>query len=285
MHRDGLGIPKDPKKAFHLFSGAAGQDLAEAQVNLGKMHFERGEIQQAFQYYEVAIRHGSPFEAFHLLGKIHSTTARLPSHSGGQKGSCGVSVAYFKMVNERGTWTDDFIGDGDRAWARGEEDIAMVKWLMAAEMGSEIAQNNVAFLLDQGKGGDLYGGKMEGDMAMRYWIRSAAQDNVDAMVKVGDLYCKLYHAVETQLTIDSGQVNATELDGTPHELAANYYQTAADSQQSAMAYWNLGWMYEMGQGVPRDWHLAKRYYTMSGETTLEAWPAVMLSMTGLYLRS
>jgi hypothetical protein len=27
------------------------------------------------------------------------------------------------------------------------------------------------------------------EMAMRWWIRSAAQDNVDAMVKVGDYYC------------------------------------------------------------------------------------------------
>jgi SEL1 protein len=69
------------------------------------------------------------------------------------------------------------------------------------------------------------------------------------------------------------------------ELAVTYYQTAADTQLSAMAYWNLGWMYEMGKGVPRDWHLAKRYYEMSGETALEAWPAVVLSLTGLYLRS
>ena len=52
-----------------------------------------------------------------------------------------------------------------------------------------------------------------------------------------------------------------------------------------MAYWNLGWMYEQGQGVPRDWHLAKRYYDMSGETSREAWPAVLLSLAGLYLRS
>ena len=69
-----------------------------------------------------------------------------------------------------------------------------------------------------------------------------------------------------------------------YELAATYYQTAADTQGSAMAYWNLGWMYEQGQGVPRDWHLAKRYYDMSSETSSEAWPAVMLSLIGLYLR-
>lgn len=194
MYRDGLGVAKDSKKAFHFFQGAAGQDLAEAQVNLGKMHMERGELQQAFQFFEVAIRHGSPFEAFHLLSKIHATTARLPSHAGGQRGNCGVSVAYFKLASERGSWNDDYIAQGDRDWARGEEDLAMVKWLIAAEMGSEIGQNNIAFLLDQGKGVELFEtptGRSVDELAMRYWVRSAAQDNVDAMVKVGDLYCAL----------------------------------------------------------------------------------------------
>ena len=169
---------------------------------------ERGELQQAFQYFEVAIRHGSPFEAFHLLAQIHATTARLPAHAGGERGHCGVSVAYYKLVGERGSWQDSFIGDGDRAWARGDEETAFVKWLIAAEMGSEVGQNNVAFLLDQGKGGELFvsgrqlssdtgkapkvvGREQETALGMRYWIRSAAQDNVDAMVKVGDLYCEL----------------------------------------------------------------------------------------------
>jgi SEL1 protein len=135
------------------------------------------------------VRHGSPFEAFHLLAKIYATTARLPSHAGGERGNCGVSVAYFKIVSERGSWQDDFVGEGDRAWARGEEDVALVRWLVAAEMGSEIGQNNVAFLLEGGRGEQLFPGSTK-SLAMRHWVRSAAQDNVDAMVKVGDLYCE-----------------------------------------------------------------------------------------------
>ena len=53
---------------------------------------------------------------------------------------------------------------------------------------------------------------------------------------------------------------------------------------SAMAYWNLGWMYEMGKGVPRDWHMAKRNYDLSMETNLEAQLPATLSLIGLYLR-
>lgn len=39
IFRDGLGVEPDLKKANALFLAAAQQDLAEAQVNLGKYHF------------------------------------------------------------------------------------------------------------------------------------------------------------------------------------------------------------------------------------------------------
>jgi SEL1 protein len=38
IHRDGLLVPVDKQKAYHFFQAAAGQDLAEAQVNLAKLH-------------------------------------------------------------------------------------------------------------------------------------------------------------------------------------------------------------------------------------------------------
>jgi SEL1 protein len=39
IYRDGLGVKKDEKKALTNFNIAAGQDLAEAQVNMGKYHY------------------------------------------------------------------------------------------------------------------------------------------------------------------------------------------------------------------------------------------------------
>jgi len=44
-------------------------------------------------------------------------------------------------------------------------------------------------------------------------------------------------------------------------------------------------MYETGKGVPRDWHLAKRYYDLCGEVSPDAWIGVVGSLVGLYLRS
>jgi TPR repeat protein len=68
-HSPDTGSPSDAAESPRI------QANAEAQFMVGLFHStERGELQQAFQYFEVAIRHGS-LEAFHLLAKIHATTA------------------------------------------------------------------------------------------------------------------------------------------------------------------------------------------------------------------
>lgn len=163
----------------------------------------------ATQLLDLALRQGSPFEAFHLSANIHAQTARLPAESGGRPGMCGVAVAYYKLVSERGAWTDDFILSADRAWARGEEEKALLGWWIAAEMGYEAAQNNVAYVLSQGEGMTSTIGSGAGEKAdarhvpwvkdltpeqkrekeLVMWVRSAGQDNVDSMVMVGDYYC------------------------------------------------------------------------------------------------
>jgi SEL1 protein len=74
-------------------------------------------------------------------------------------------------------------------------------------------------------------------LALTQWTRSAAQTNVDALVKVGDYY---YHGL-----------GVSEEETTRMEKAARYYQSAADTQLSALAMWNLGWMHENGIGVPQ----------------------------------
>lgn len=75
-------------------------------------------------------------------------------------------------------------------------------------------------------------------LALTQWTRAAAQRNVDALVKVGDYY---YHGLGVPEYSESVRF----------EKAARYYQSAADTQMSALAMWNLGWMYENGMGVPR----------------------------------
>ena len=75
-------------------------------------------------------------------------------------------------------------------------------------------------------------------IALTYFTRSAAQDNVDALLKTGDYY---YAGL--------GSTSEASL-----EKAASFYRSAANSHTSAMAMWNLGWLHETGTGVTQVSH-------------------------------
>ena len=65
-----------------------------------------------------------------------------------------MAVSFYKLVAERGVWDDDLLRDAEIAWMSGTEqgkEVAMLKWWIAAERGFEIAQNNLAYVLDQGR--------------------------------------------------------------------------------------------------------------------------------------
>lgn len=67
--------------------------------------------------------------------------------------ACSVAVSYYKVVAERGVWDVDLISHANLAWASGNDrnrEIAMLQWWIAAERGYEPAQNNLAYVLDQG---------------------------------------------------------------------------------------------------------------------------------------
>ena len=105
-------------------------------------------------HFENALRLGSPFEAYYYLADIQARQVRsklLPPEIAGS--SCAVAVSFFKLVAERGSWDDDMLRDADYAWSLGTErgsEMAMLRWWIAAERGVEVAQNNLAYVLDQG---------------------------------------------------------------------------------------------------------------------------------------
>lgn len=107
---------------------------------------------------------------------------------------------------------------------------------------------------------------------MTQWTRSAAQRNIDSLVKVGDYY---YHGLGVP----------DEPTDIRFEKAAGYYQSAADTHMSALAMWNLGYMYENGVGVAQDFHLAKRHYDLAAGINTEAYIPVTLSLAKLRIKS
>lgn len=109
----------------------------------------------ATAYFETALRQGSPFEAYYYLADIQARQARasmIPPEIAGS--SCAIAVSFYKLVAERGTWEDNLLKDADDTWNLGTErgsEMAMLRWWVAAERGYEVAQNNLAYVLDQGE--------------------------------------------------------------------------------------------------------------------------------------
>lgn len=179
-----------------------------------------------------------------------------------------MAASFYKHISERGVWAEDLMREGEALWKLGTDnakEAAILRWWIASERGFEAAQNNLAYILDQGnlplhfwhftttkmrmpsldksilrltRFAPSVPSNGTARLALTQWTRSAAQRNVDALVKVGDYY---YHGLGVP----------DEPEAKRWEKAAGFYQSAVDTQVSALAMWNLGWMYENGVGVPQ----------------------------------
>lgn len=277
MLRDGLGTSINMATATTYFEAAAKARHSGANVNLAKIHMDMGDVDSAIKCLTIASFGEHRFEAKHLLAKIYAKLARTQQSNQ----QCRAALAGFKATAEMGDWSTRISHKAEHAWRRGERQKALLGWALAGEMGYESAQNNVAYMLDRANSHarilDIStkpqtDGNFTDRLALVHWTRSAAQNNVDAMVKMGDYY---FYGIGTG---NPGQ--------PAYEKAAACYSAAADRGVSALAFWNLGWMYENGIGVARqDFHLAKRYYDTAVETNVEAYLPVALSLVKLHIRA
>ena len=271
MHLQGLGVSIDVSKAAEYFAAAADQDLAVAQTHLGILFLDQGDTKTATKYFERAAHNGHIEAYYHLAEMINKGI--------GQERSCGMAAMYYKIVAEKAEVVWGALNEANEAYEEGDNQKAIIRYLMAAEQGSENSQANVAWLLDHSKPRwspiawlsslQQSARSFIGDaaVALIYWTRSAKQNNFDSLVKMGDYYL-------------SGLGTAMS-----PENAAACYQAAADTLQSAQAMWNLGWMHENGVGIEQDFHLAKRFYDQALETNKEAYLPVQLSLWKLRWRS
>lgn len=285
LHLHGLGVEKDPIKAADYFAPAADQDLAAAQVRLGIMFLDQGDHASALRYFDLAARN-KHIEAYYYL-------AEMTYQGIGRDRSCGHASSLYKQAAEKAESIVAPIHEANTAWDDGDVETALVAYMLAAEQGFESAQNNVAYILDKTQP-RLYSiaylpgilssslsstaksastAFADASLALMSWARSAAQDNVDALVRLGDYY---------QYGIG--------VPAPDYEKSASCYVRAADgipglAPQSAQAMWNLGWMHENGVGMEQDFHLAKRYYDQALETNTEAQFPVKLALGKLRLRS
>ena len=127
------------------------------------------------------MRHGSPFEAYYYIASLHASRAQDPASTPAMiAGSCPFAVSFYKLVAERGCWKEDLLAEAEVLWQAATEknkgktgllgsgtggdgakqrEGAMLRWFIAADRGYEIAQNNIAWVLDQGKCYSLIGSR------------------------------------------------------------------------------------------------------------------------------
>ncbi|KAI9280236.1 hypothetical protein BC943DRAFT_331053 [Umbelopsis sp. AD052] len=258
---------QDLVNARVLFKQAAELDYDEAQVNLATLYFNSGEMTDEAMSLLKAASHKKNLRAMYMLANIYSSEAS-------NQQSCVLAVTYYKMTVERGDWLYSTFDEAYNAYMRDDYESAALYYMLAAEKGFELAQSNVAWLLDDQP--SLFNrvrnitedidNQAAQEHALIYWTRAANQNNVEARVKMGDCY---YHGIGTSVD---------------YEKAASCYQVAAEMERSSLAMWNLGWMYENGIGTVRDFHLAKRWYDSALHYNREAYLVVKLSLIKLHAR-
>ncbi|GBP24427.1 Protein sel-1 homolog 1 [Eumeta japonica] len=257
MYLQGRVVPKDVSTAFKYFTLAANQGWVEGQLHLGFMYFGgigvRRDFKQANKYFSLASQSGHVLALYHL-GQMHAQGL-------GVLRSCTSAVEFFKNVCERGKWGERLML-AHSAWRARRALNAFVQYTSMAEAGYEVAQSNAAYLLDSGEV-TLFNESERWSRALQLWGRAASQGYSPARVKLGD-----YHYYGLGTPVD-------------YETSAYHYRIASEQQLNAQATFNLGYMHELGLGLAKDWHLAKRCYDLAISMSPDARLPVALALAKL----
>ncbi|KAL3241606.1 ubiquitin ligase complex subunit HRD3 [Nakaseomyces bracarensis] len=147
----------------------------------------------------------------------------------------------------------------------GDSEVGLYAYAQAAEQGYEAAQVSAAYLMYQlpFKFDDPPQTTDERKkLAISYYTRAFKQGNTDAAVVAGDIYFRMSNFTK----------------------AMSLYQSAA-LKFSPQALWNIGYMYEHGLGVEKDFHMAKRFYDQVLEYNQRLYFAVKMSVFKLQMKS
>ncbi|KAJ2548465.1 ERAD-associated protein [Coemansia sp. RSA 1933] len=260
MYQKGIEVPVNSERAIDLFKRAVEKKHQGGQVNYA-MSIIDTHPQIGLTNLKSAAVSGHILANFHLA-EIYTTMYDPET-------SCRMAVASYKVVAEHGDWLHSPIPDAYTAYERGDLKAATIEYARAAEMGYSVGQLNAALLLERAAKECQYRDPNAASVAGRnasqcrhsvlgnqqqherqtlaYWTRAANQHMPDARSKQGDHF---YYG--------------WGVERSPEKAAAAYL-ISAKADSNGLAMWNLGWMYENGVGLKRDFYMAKRWYDRSIE--------------------
>ncbi|XP_002989053.2 ERAD-associated E3 ubiquitin-protein ligase component HRD3A [Selaginella moellendorffii] len=304
IYARGFGVERNYTKAYDYFKKAIREKRFSAYNGIGYLYFigqgvDKKNMTKAKEFYKRAADHNDP-NGFYNLGviylkgagvkksikmasrylilaantghpKAYYQLAKMQQRGLGMKKDLPTAVDLYKAVAERGPW-GALLRWGLESYLKGEIALSLLLYSRAAELGYEVAQSNAAWILDKfheeavciGKNGYCTVEERH-HRAHTLWRFASEQGNEYAALLIGDAY---YY----------GRGTVKDLD-----RAAEAYMRAR-LQFNAQAMYNIGYMHEHGLGLPKDFHLAKRYYDLALDADQSAFLPIYLALGVLWLR-
>ncbi|KAF1806371.1 ras family-domain-containing protein [Mucor lusitanicus] len=265
------GFRKSATKALKFYEIAANEKVPEAMFAVGQYHEREQDYMTSFQLYEDAASLGL-VEALYRIAMIN-----LNGEFGSRRNITG-AIQLLMKASEKSTGTcpeapytlgllltNDYPSiniPSELIQNYGGTFAATTYLEHAAEMGMSAAQYRLGYIYEQG----LFGIRINIAKAYHYYELAANNnDNVYAMLGL----CRICNQgvkvppeqLEEQLAIfEQDESNWTRTHSRDEDAAFKWCHLAAD-QNLPDACYLLGWYYEIGIGVPRDFAQAHHYYS------------------------
>lgn len=286
MGMNGLGFVRFKQErfaeAFALFNASASAGSADGMFNLASF-FLTGtgtaqNFQKAFMFYTEALKRGHT-PAGYALAVMHLNGI-------GTVRDCLMAVSLLKEVAERSDYVSSLLRSAYALVSKGETETASLQFLKLAEAGHQVAQENLAHLIDSGQAGGLLGISSEWRKiySQRFYEMAAEQGSVKSCVKLGDLAfygggLKADLTLENEAEEGGGSIMHFQETTPDFSSAVRWYKQARDQGSKvsslvgggvpwvaslvATAEFNLGYMHHWGIGVRKNLVEAAKHYKRS----------------------
>ncbi|KAL7314297.1 hypothetical protein PS15m_005889 [Mucor circinelloides] len=265
------GFRKSATKALKFYEIAANEKVPEAMFAVGQYHEREQDYMTSFQLYEDAASLGL-VEALYRIAMIN-----LNGEFGSRRNITG-AIQLLMKASEKSTGTcpeapytlgllltNDYPSiniPSELIQNYGGTFAATTYLEHAAEMGMSAAQYRLGYIYEQG----LFGIRVNIAKAYNYY-ELAANNNNNVYAMLG--LCRICNQgvkvppeqLEEQMAIfEQDESNWTRTQSRDEDAAFRWCHMAAD-QNLPDACYLLGWYYEIGIGVPRDFAQAHHYYS------------------------
>ena len=270
---NGYGTPIDYDQAFEHFTQIAELGDPDVLYNIAYM-YRNGlgreiNIPEAIKWYKRAAEHGA-YDALSIIGDIYKDGEGVPQDYneafkwyklGADKGDC-YSKGYLGLFYENGFGVAV------------DYQQALEWYLIASEEGNEWATFNIGVMYENG-----LGVIQDHLKALEYFKQSAEMGFAPAMTEVGRKY-EWGEGVEVDLeeakkwliqAFDNGEIDAANDLGCIEkgEKAIEWFKKAAEKGH-AYAQYNIGRIYQHGEGVETDYEEALKWYNLAASNDFQA---------------